>query len=150
LAGAVGAAVYGSRDRLYSQEQQTRHAVTATVIQTGTPTIEHFTPATPVRVRWRVAVSERTGWLETGRAVKVGDGIDIWVTDDGDLTRMPTPTSQAWIDGGGVGGGVWSVVALAASAVVAATRSRLHHIRHAQWEREHRRLADGGRTNRPH
>jgi hypothetical protein len=150
VAGVVGAAVYGSRDRLYIEQEQTRHTVTAAVIETGTTTIEHFSNTTAVRAKWRVPGGERTDWVKTDHAVKVGDHIGIWVNKDGDQANPPTPTSQAWIDAGGVAAGVCFAVALGATAMAAATRSRLNQIRHAQWERELRRLADGGRTNRPH
>lgn len=150
VAGVVGAAVYGSREPLYAEEEQTRHPVTVTVSETGTTTIKHSTGATTVRARWRDAGGERVDWFKTYHAVKVGDRIDIWVNKDGVQASSPTPTSQAWIDAGGVGGGVWLAVVLGASALVAATRPGLNQLRYAQWEREIRSLADGGRTNRPH
>jgi hypothetical protein len=150
VAGVVGAAVYGSRDRLYVEQQQTRHTVTAAVTETGTTTVEHLSNTTTVRAKWRVPGGERTDWVKTDRAAKVGDHIGIWVNKDGDQANPPTPTSQAWVDAGAVAAGVCFAGALVATAMVAATRSRLNQIRYAQWERELRSLAGGGRTNRPH
>jgi hypothetical protein len=149
-AGAVGAAVYGSRYRLYAEQAQARHTVTATVIEADTSTSKPHATASQVRATWRVGGGERTDWFRTDNTVKAGDHIEIWVNDHGDHTTPPTPTSQAAVDAVGVGAGSWLLVAIGMTALVGAARTPLNRIRHAQWEREMKSLAGGGRTNRPH
>jgi hypothetical protein len=148
VATTVGAAVYGSRAQLYNQEAQTRHSVAATVIQSDAGTSRPHSTTHAVRATWRAGSDERTGWFMTDDAVKVGDHLQIWVSNDGERVASPTPTSQADIDAVGVGAGMWCAVAFALTALVALTRSPLNRIRYAQWERELKSLADGGRPNR--
>jgi hypothetical protein len=148
-AAAVGAGVYGSRYRLYADEAQTRHTVTATVVEADASTSKPHATASQVRATWRVGEDERTDWFRTDNTVKAGDHIDIWVNDYGDHMMPPTPTSQAAVDAVGVGLGIWLAVAIAMTALVGAARTPLNRIRHAQWEREMKSLAGGGRTNRP-
>jgi hypothetical protein len=149
VATAVGAAVYRSRAQLYADEAHTRHSVAATVTEADARTSRPHSAAHAARATWRAGSDERTDWFMTDHAVKVGDQLEIWVNSDGERTASPTPASQAGIDAAGVGAAMWFAVALLLTALVAMTRSPLNRIRYAQWERELKSLADGGRTNRP-
>jgi len=122
---SAGVAVYGSRARLYAEQAQTRHTVAATVIEESTDThVPHITSIS-VRATWPVGVGARTDWFRTGKAVKVGDRIDIWVDSAGLRAARPTPVSQAGMDAVDVGAAIWFGVTLGLMACVAMTRSPL-------------------------
>jgi hypothetical protein len=148
FAAAVGIDVYGSHDRLYAQQARERHPITATVnrfdIGIATPHIAVIV----VRATWTVERGERTEWFRVDHPVNVGDRIGIWVDKVGNRVGPPAPTWQPISDAVGVGTGIWLSMVLAASAAVAATRSVLNRLRHAQWEREITSWADGGRAGR--
>jgi len=148
IAAAVGAAVYGSHARLYANEAQTRHSVAATVIESDPDTNQPHITTQVVRATWRAGGAQRTDWFLTDRAAKVGDQLRIWVDDAGERAASPTPISQAGIDAVGAGAGIWFAVALVLTALAAMIRCPLNRIRCAQWERELKSLADGGRANR--
>ena len=149
VCAVAGVAVYGSHARLYGEQAQERHTVVATVIEASAQTHAPRTTSIAVRAMWPVGAGVRTGWFRTGRAVKAGDRIDIWVNSAGLPAAPPTPASQAGIDAVGVGAASWFAVTLGLMACVAMARSPLDRIRLGQWEREIRTLADGGRTDRP-
>jgi hypothetical protein len=149
IAAAVGATVYGSRAQLYADEAQARHSVAATVIELDVGTSRPHITTRVVRAKWRAGGTEHTGWFMTDREAKVGDQRQIWVNNDGERTPPPTPTSQACTDAFAVGAGIWFAAAIALAALAAMTRSPLNRIRYAQWEREIKSLADGGRADRP-
>ena len=145
VAGVLGAAVYGARDRLYTQEAHERHLVTATVVDAR----PEESGGTVVQARWSVAAGERTGALRLTDPVKVGESIEIWVGKDGLPVFPPTPTWRAVSDAIGVAGVMSMIVCVGMASLVARVRSRLDRGRDARWERELRCLVDdGGRTNR--
>lgn len=150
VCAAVAVAVYGSHARLYAEQAQARHTVAATVIEASGDTHAPHITTKAVRAAWPVGVGVRTDWLRANRAVKTGDRIEIWVDGAGVPAAPPTPISQAGIDAACVGAAIWTAVTLGLIACVAMTRSPLNRIRLAQWEREIRSLADGGRTNKSH
>ena len=148
IAVAVGAAVYGSHSALYADEAHTRHTVAATVIESDLGSDQPHITTHVVHAAWRVGGADRTDWFLTDRAAKIGDQLRIWVNDDGEIASSPTPISQAGIDAVGAGAGMWCAVALALTALTAMIRSPLNRLRYAQWERELKSLAGGGRANR--
>ncbi len=148
VAGVVGAAVHGARDRLYVQEAHARHTVTATVVDANAATDQGSGPVV-VQARWPVAAGERTGSFEHATPVKAGERIEIWVDTDGNLATAPTPASHAVCDAVAATMATLLVVGFAMTALVGTVRSRLDRARDAQWEREIRCLQeDGGQTNR--
>jgi|SRR5271163_227633 len=145
LLGAVGAAVYSTRESRYAQEAHERHTVMATVIDKG---IED-SGTTVVDARWPVATGERTGGIALGGPAKVGERIQIWVDKDGNQVGPPTPTWRAVGDAVGTAIGTALIVSFGLTSLVASVRSRLDLSRDAQWEHELRCVEeDGGRTNR--
>jgi hypothetical protein len=148
FAAAVGTDVYGSHGRLYAQQARERHPISATVNQFDIVIATPHIAVTVVRATWTVAGRERTEWFRFDHPVNVGDRIGIWVDKDGNRVGPPAPTWQAVTDALGAGTGIWLSMVLAASAAVAATRSVLNRLRHAQWEREITSWADGGRAGR--
>jgi len=67
VAGGAGAVVYVARDSRYAQEARERHAVIATITDTGMD----GSGTTVVQARWPVATGQRTGPLELTTAAKV-------------------------------------------------------------------------------
>jgi hypothetical protein len=157
LCALDGAGVYRSHLQLYAAQSRVRQPVTATVVETGPP--PHSPHATQVAVlaTWAVdadgartggALPEHTGWVTADRAVKTGDRIDIWVNAGGAPTAPPTPLSRATYDAVGFGVGIWLIATMGLMGGVGIVRSPLNRIRHGQWEREIKRFANGGRSNR--
>ncbi len=145
LTGVVGAAVYGARERLYIQEANERHRVTATV----TDALLEDSGTTVVQAKWPGPAGERTGTLELATSAKAGQLFEIWVGKDGKAAFPPTPRWHAVLDAFGVAGVALLIVGFALASLVAAVCSRLNRARDAAWEREIRSLVeDGGRTNR--
>jgi hypothetical protein len=154
VAGVVGAATYGARDRSYAQEARERHPVRAQVTDAHPGELG----TTVAQVRWVATGGEqRSGTLRLagpvgpGGADDIGAGgaDDIWVDKAGNLTAPPTPPWHAV----GAAAGTMVLTLLTASGVLAllltAVVYRLDRIREARWERELRVLVDdGGRTNR--
>jgi hypothetical protein len=93
-AGAtVGAAVYGSRHQRYVQEAHARRVVTATVLGVAPPY-----DANGVRASWSVDGVDHIGrlsWIHTQHA---GGRVEIWVDQDGNAARAPTPMWRAGAD----------------------------------------------------
>lgn len=145
IAGVVGVAAYGARDRVYTQEAQERHRVMATVTDA-----EHEDLGTTVaQAKWPLAAGLRTGTLVLADPVKAGENIEIWVDKDGTPTIPPTPAWLAAAEAVGMAGVTLLAVAVGMATLVAAIRLRLDRTRDAAWEREIRYLVDdGGRKNR--
>jgi hypothetical protein len=149
VAAASGVAIYGSHVQVYDIQAQTRHRVTATVVQASRqPNVPHVTTS-GARVMWASGGGMHTDWYLADHPVKPGDHIDVWVNDSGARVMPPTQRSQAVIDAIEVGAGIWLMLALVLWLLVAMGRLPLNRIRQAQWESELNSLADGGRTNRP-
>jgi hypothetical protein len=150
VSGVAAAITYGARDRLYAQEARGRHAVIATVSDTGIggSGTTAVSGTYVVQARWPVAAGERTGSLELTTAAKVGDRTEIWVDKDGNPVAPPTPTWQAVGDAVATAEATLLLVGIGMTSLVAGVRSRLDRARDAQWGREIRCLQeDGGRTN---
>ena len=144
VAGVLGAATYGARDRLYTQEAQGRHLVAAKVDDAragdwGT---------TLVQVRWPVAAGQRTGSMQLPAGVKSGDSVRIWLDKDGEPSFPPTPASHAVADAIGTAVAISLLVGFVMASLVVAARSWLDRARAAQWDRAITCLVDDGRTNR--
>jgi hypothetical protein len=151
FAGALGTAVHDARNREYTAQAQTRHAVTAKAIDDSTIVLAvDDSLATRVKARWQVNGTEHTGSLDWDHTVKTGDPLAIWVDRNGDRVDPPAPTAQAGVDAVGVAYAAWVTVTLAVAGLVCWGRSHLDRQRDSAWEREIRCLIDndGGRTNR--
>lgn len=147
VAGVVGAATYGARERSYAQEARERHPVRAQVVDAHPGELG----ATVAQVRWVATGGEqRSGALRLADPVGPGAAVDIWVDKAGNPTGPPTPPWHAV----GAAAGTMVLTLLSASGAVAlllaAVVYRLDRIREARWDRDLRVLVDdGGRTNRP-
>ena len=148
VAGAIGTFVYDAQTRVYAEEAQTRHQVTATAIEDGTVVMQPKTsplPPAPRGVPPVVITSEIVKWL--GQA-KTGDQQAIWVNADGANVGPPSPSSDADRDAVGLAINVWLGVAAASAGLVYVVRRGLDHRRYAQWDCEiNGSRENDGRTN---
>jgi hypothetical protein len=134
VAGAVGTAVYDAHSLRYAEQAQTRHPVTATVIEDSTVALDTATYA--VSARWRTDATEHTASFSWPQFVKAGDLIGIWVDTDSSLVSAPAPASHAGIDGVTAGMTIWLSVVAAAAGLTAVVRWRLNRLHSADWDRE--------------
>jgi hypothetical protein len=141
---AVGTAVYDSSRQHYVEQAQTRHTVTATVTDVPTPQRISRAGATAVDVRWIAADTEHAGTLEIPSAADIGDSLEIWVGDDGEVVPQPTPTTRAATEAAVGALGIWFSVAVIATALIVATRAVCDRIRFAGWQRGLDSLVDNG------
>lgn len=144
VAGAVGTAVYEAHSRTYAEQTQTRHPVTATVLEDRTVNLDNVTYT--VSARWRVDATEHTGSFSWSQFVKAGDLIDIWVDTDGTPVSAPTSTSQAGVDAVMAGITIWLSVVAASAALIVLVRWQLNRIHSADWDRELWCLEEGRST----
>jgi hypothetical protein len=152
IAAAVGTAVHDSRRHLYAEQAQTRHTVTATVIDnSATKTSPSKTMTVPAR--WSAAGAEHTGDVKTRHPVKPGDSIDIWVDLDGSPISSPAPMRAAAEEAVVAAGAIWLGAVVAAAALFAGTRAVLNRVRHARWQHDFDKLVgdggDDGDTSQP-
>jgi hypothetical protein len=70
IAGAIGTVVYETRARVYAEESQTRHTVTATVVEDSSASLRGMTQ-TSATVRWQADGIERVGALDLDHETKV-------------------------------------------------------------------------------
>jgi hypothetical protein len=157
LCVAKGADVYRTHAQLYADQSRSRHTVTAFVAATGQPAHEPHTTASVVLAVWAMGDDGARGgesqrmraeWIRTRRTVVAGDQFDIWVDDAGAPVDAPIPLMQAGFDAIGDGAGIGGAAILVLMTGVGVLRSPLNRIRQAQLEREIKRFASGGTTNR--
>ena len=134
VAGGVGTAVYDAHSRRYAEQAQTRHPVTATVLEDSTVILDNVTYT--VSARWRADATEHTGSFSWPHFVKAGDLIDIWVDTDSRPVNAPAPASHAGVDAVMAGITIWLSVVAAAAALTALVRWRLNRLHSADWDRE--------------
>jgi hypothetical protein len=150
-AGALGTAVHDARSRVYVEQAQTRHTVTARAAEDSTIVLRvDDDTVTRVNARWQVDGAEHAGSLEWDRAVKTGDPLKIWVGRDGNRVDAPTPTFHAGVEAVGVAYAAWQTVAFAVAGLIWWGRSCLDRRRDSAWEHDIRCLVDDdeGRTSR--
>ncbi|WP_454786358.1 Rv1733c family protein [Mycobacterium antarcticum] len=118
----------------YPEQAQTRHPVTATVLEDSTAVVDGF--GYTVSVQWHTAATEHAESLAWKHLVKAGDRIDIWVDTDGTPVSAPAPASNAGIDAVMAGITIWLSVLAAAAALTVLVRRRLNRLHSADWDRE--------------
>lgn len=145
LAGALGTSVYDSHHHRYVTEAQTRHRVTATVIDNNAASDGADPDAGTVRAAWRVDGVDHVGRLLRADRVNAGDRVEIWVDQHGEAVAAPTPTWRAGADAALVGYMLLVGVGVTTVCLLTFVRERLDRLRNAQWDRELDRLADSNR-----
>ena len=112
IACAVGTAVDDSHQRLYAEQAQTRHTVTATV--TDDNAAQQDSPANMITVRDR----------------RSGAGVN----NDGSPADTPTSSRRAAVDAVRAAVATWLTVATTAAVPFAVTRIVLDRVRNKAWQ----------------
>jgi hypothetical protein len=147
IAGAIGTFVYEDRTRLYAEEAQNRHQVTATAIEDGSVVMQQRSVSFTAPAAWSAAGRDYSQIVTWSGPVKVGDQQSIWVNSDG-VKVGPSSPSRAAADAVAIAINVWLGVAAASAGLVYAVRRGLDHRRHAQWDCElNASRQNDGRTN---
>ena len=148
VAGAIGTFVHDARTRVYAEEAQTRHQVTATAIEDGTVVMQPKSLSFTARATWSAAGRDHTEIVMWSDQVKAGDQQSIWVNADGAKVGPPSSSGDAAADAVGIAIYVWLGVAAASAGVVYLVRRGLDHRRYAQWDCElNASRENDGRTN---
>ncbi len=134
IAGAIGTAVYDAHTRVYAEEAQTRHQVTATAIEDGTVVAQQKSISFKARATWTAAGRDHSEIFIWSDRVKAGDQQSIWVNADGAKVEPPSSSSDAAADAVGLAISVWLGVAAASAGLVYLVRRGLDHRRYAQWD----------------
>ena len=143
IGGAIGTFVYDAHTRVYAEEAQTRHQVTATAIEDGTVVAQPKSISFKARATWTAAGREDSGVVEWLGRAKIGDQQSIWVNDAGEDVGPPTSPSRADRDAVVIAFVVWFGVACALGGLVYVVRRWLDRWRYAQWDR----AINGSRDN---
>jgi len=148
IAGAIGTSAYDAHTRVYAQEAQTRHQVSATVIEDGTVVMQPKSISFTARTTWSAAGRDHSEIVMWSDRVKAGDQQSIWVDADGAKVGPPSSSSDAAADAVGIAINVLLGVAAASAGLVYLVRRGLDHRRYAQWDCELNASRENhGRTN---
>jgi hypothetical protein len=131
----IGTSVHDARTRLYAEEAQTRHQVTATAIEDAVFEVEPNTVWITARASWNAGGRDHVGIVRWPSGVKRGDQQPIWVDKAGQSVPEPPPPTRADSDAIGVALSMWFGVVAAAAGLVYLVRRRLDHSRYRQWDR---------------
>jgi hypothetical protein len=156
IAAAVGTAVYDSRSRLYAEQAQNSHVVTAIVTDHKVTHRESLGRTVTVLARWLAAGTEHTGSVSAPPGVKTGNSIDIWVGEDG--SHVGPPPKTAYDEAVAFASLTWLGAAIAAAALIGGTRAflnrfaardgRITSTSGRRWRRTHRPALDCSRAKR--
>ena len=148
IAGAIGTSVYDAHTRVYLQEAQTRHQVTATAIEDGKVVAQQKSISFTAQATWTAAGRDHSDIVTWPDLVNAGDRQFIWVNVDGEKVDPPPSSSDAAADAAGIAISVWLGVAAASAGLVYAVRRGLNRRRYAQWDCEFDASRENnGRTN---
>ncbi len=148
VAGAIGTSVYDAHARVYAEEAQTRHQVTATAIEDGTVVMQPKSLSFTARATWSAAGRDHSDIVMWQDQAKAGDQQSIWVNADGAKVGPPSSSGDAAADAVGLAINVWLGVAAASAGLVYLVRRGLDHRRYAQWDCEFNASRENdGRTN---
>ena len=140
--------MYEDRTRLYAEEAQNRHQVTATAIEDGTVVTQQRSVSFTAPAAWSAAGRDHSDIVTWSDQVKAGDQQSIWVKADGAKVGPPSSSSDAAADAVVLAIDVWLGVAAASAGLVYLVRRGLDHRRYAQWDCELTASRENdGRTN---
>ncbi|MGE2729553.1 Rv1733c family protein [Mycolicibacterium vaccae] len=139
--GAVGTAVYDSRQDRYAQEAATVSQVEATV--GAVPDRSDLPPRTSVvtvPARWTVGGVEHAGEVRASSSTQSGDVVTVWVTEDGEQAKAPGTTSHAAVEAVTISVVILVLTLVAAGGVGVVTRLVCNRRRFGRWDRALRGL----------
>ena len=145
FAAAIGTAVYDSRRQAYAEQADSRHIVTATVVEAKATRDGQPKPGlhrqlrsdtSTAQARWFAAGTEHTGTVTTPSTAKTGDFVEIWVDHSGKHVATPQATSRAAVEAVSAGVAICLSVAAAAAVLFAGTRALCDRFRIISWQRD--------------
>jgi Flp pilus assembly protein TadB len=140
VAGAVGAEIHDVERRADAKLAQTRHPVSAAVIESGAVTLFDGSEMPVVRARWVAGDGTHTDSFPWSKKAMPGDSIQIWVDNRGNHVNSPAPLRPA-LDAFTVAVSIVLLVVSLLALALALMRWRFRRARDAQWDREIRSLA---------
>ena len=148
IAGAIGTSVHDTRARIYAEQAQTRHIVTA-IATTNSTALATNSGFSMVRVKWSAPGGEHAATLIRDKPIKAGQPVDIWVDQAGAYADSPLAPGRAGFDAVVAAVLAWCAVVGVMAGLTQGLRWRLDRRRYAQWDTEISTLANGndGRTN---
>ncbi|MGX9791129.1 Rv1733c family protein [Mycobacterium sp. MMS18-G62] len=137
VAATFGTSVHDARTRLYAEQAQTRHQVTATAVEEAVLSldVESDTMWFTANASWSVAGRDHVGTVTWPAYSKRGDQQVIWVDDAGKSVPAPPSQSRADTDAVGIALTMWLGAAAASAGLVFLVRRRLDHRRYREWDR---------------
>ena len=136
IAGAIGTSVHDGRTRLYAEEAQARHQVSATATQNGEVVPQLRSIANVAEARWTDSGISHSGIVAWPDRAKLGDQQRIWVNSQGEYTGQPSSPYRADLEAVSAALVVWLGVAEFSAGLVYLIRFRLDRWRLAEWDRE--------------
>lgn len=143
IAAAVGTAVHDTRAQMYVAQAQSRHIVSATVLEDGATAVQGATVLASATAQWTAAGRTRVDTIAVPERVNAGDHVDVWVDDRGDLVAAPRSPGEAVTFAVVVAAMSWLVVVGALAGSCALLRWWLNRCRRAEWDRAIGSFADG-------
>ncbi len=146
-ASAVGQLGYEARSQAVAADAASRHPVDATaqgVSRADSSGSESTTTTFMVNVRWSAQNITHESVASVDGPVKAGDRVQIWVTDQGNVTTPPPSDTDARMMKIGTGAVAWLMLAALIFGAVALLRSRLNRVRDRRWDRGWRDLVENG------
>jgi hypothetical protein len=138
----VAQSVYTTSSAAFAKETATRHLVEAVALEAGRPTAQGPGAAYSAHVQWFSRNETHDKLIRMDHAVKSGDHVRIWVTDEGKATSPPRNDSDARADSVGAGAVVWLAALAAGLCALAVLRRGLDRLRYRAWDRDLRTLVD--------
>ncbi|HVQ50655.1 MAG TPA: hypothetical protein VMS92_11475 [Mycobacterium sp.] len=93
MVGAIGTSVHGARTQLHAEEAKSRFQVVATAMNDATVVTLSTHVEFKVRAIWNAAGLVHDEIIEWPGEARSGERTAIWVDDQGDRARPPSPPS---------------------------------------------------------
>lgn len=146
---AWGTSVKDARESIYAQEWQIRHQIEAVATEDAKASVETARRGLTVQASWTTGGRTNAATVTPPDMVRAGDRFAIWVNENGDQVKAPTPLGQAVSDAIGSAVLSWVAVTSTLALLVFLLHRKLARARYREWDRELDSLAgnDGGRAN---
>jgi hypothetical protein len=134
---------YAAHIRTIEEDHATDQTVDAVAVAHSVPIVGRQVGALTVRARWVADATTRTGTIRTGKIVKAGDHLKMWIDAAGNPTAAPEDSSQARTDAVVAAFVLWLVIAALCAGVLLLSRIAFGCQRRRQWDRELAQLVGG-------
>ena len=146
-ASAVGQLGYEAHSPAVAADAASRHPVDATaqgVSKADSSGSESPTTTFMVNVRWSAHNTTHESVVRVDGPVKAGDRVQIWMTDQGNVTTPPPTDTDARMMKIGAGALASLMLAALIFGAFVLLRIRLNQVRDRRWDRNWRDLVENG------